>query len=239
MKAVAAQFSIGRVEGLHAQGLEAGLHGGVAGQQTRHRKARTVLGDQRFEQAHHAAALGQQRLAGGVVGLQCRLHGQVGRQLRGVQFRITARQIDRVGGRQRGIAQGRKIDQLGAQRAQGVAVGGVAERVGRIVGNGNATPGQQGRHARHRRRLEMAEGYGRKIHGRTQGVCGRIDAGVDVGKLVGLHQPQMPFRQRHRGITRQGTQPVQRRPQAVGQHLGVARAADAVGDHAVKRLGQS
>jgi hypothetical protein len=61
-----------------------------------------------FEQRHHAAALGPQRLACGHMGTQAGLHAGVGGDLRGVQLGVATGQPHGVAVGQRSIGQGEK-----------------------------------------------------------------------------------------------------------------------------------
>mgnify|MGYP000954253721 CR=1 FL=1 len=87
-------------------------------QQPDHLATPTLGVGERLEQIQEAAALGDDRLAGGMVRAQGGLHPGIGGELIEVQFRIAPRQVQRIRRGQRRVDERREEGQLGAQGTQ-------------------------------------------------------------------------------------------------------------------------
>lgn len=220
---------------LQGQGGQALLHHRAAGQQAQQLGGLAGSIGERLQQVEHAAALGEDRLAGLVVGADGGGHGRVAGQLRQVQLRVATGQVEAVHRRQLGVHQGREEHQLGTQALQQVEVARVEEGEGGVTGDADAhalEPGLQGFGCR------RGEGHGgrqRHFGAGGQGVGGGVQAGVQVGQLLGLHQPQVAAGQLHLGAARQGAVPADPVRQAVADQVAVALAADAVAEDAGER----
>ena len=246
VKAVAAQRRrVGRSRpGLHAQAGQLFLHGRATRQQAPHCVRGTVRRDQLFEQRHHAAAFGPDRLAVGGVPVQgapqIRARGQRG----GVQLGVAAGQPQRVAFGQRIARQRREEHHARAQRLQRGHVGRVDEGKSRIARHGYGAAGEQRRHG-----VGIAGGGRGKRHGparapvvqrqRAQRRGGQqVGGGVQprqrgiLAQFVRGHQAQVPLGQLHGGAARQVAEPALGRIDRTLQQRRVPGAGHAVCQHA-------
>ena len=161
-----------------------------------------LVGDS-VEQAHHAAAFGEQRLAGIDVGGERLPQRRLRREPLAVQFGITTRQPDRVALGQGVTGERRKEDELGAECAQAVQVGRVEEAEGCVARDGDAAAGELGLD---RGRLcvgdarEVESGRQRGGRGRRQQVGQAVEARVEFGDLGRGQQAQVALGQRAVGV---------------------------------------
>ena len=159
----------------------------------------------------------------------------VGGNRGGVQLRIAARQPHRIALRQRLTGDRREESRLGAQREQRLEVGRVDEAVGRVARDGDAPASQQG--------IDRGPRRGGEIHRRRQAGRAGLDEFVgqpveprlEIADLGRLQQAEVALGQRRFGVARQGTIPDHAGGQRLAQHLGVARAADVIGEHPRER----
>lgn len=235
MEGMPAQPPFRQLDLLQGQGGQALLQARPARQQAEQFAALAVGVFQAVEQVEHAAALGQQRLAGGMVGSDRLGHGAIALQAPQVQFGVAARQVQAVHGGQRLVLQRREERQFGAEFAQQVEIGLVEEGERGIASHADAHAFQA---ALQRRRSGHLEGHRLRQVGLgagPQGVGGGVQARIEIGQFLGLDQAQVAARQFEFGRARQAAEPAHAGRQAIAQDVAVALAADAVAEHSGKR----
>ncbi|MNC22910.1 hypothetical protein D3C75_709180 [compost metagenome] len=141
--AVPAQTLAVQLDLLHGQGHQPGLHLRFARQQAEQFAALAVEVGQPLEQIEHAAALGEDRFAGRMMGADRHAHRHVAGQLLQIQLRVAARQVQAVDLRQLVVVERREEYQLGPQRAQQLEVGRVDEGKGSVASHTDAHALQQ------------------------------------------------------------------------------------------------
>ena len=97
MEAVAAKLAVLKIHRLQSERLQARLHMGFPRQESNHRVLATLKIDQMLEEKHHAAAFGQQRLAGFHMCAKRAVHSMRCGQTFRVQLRIPSGQVDGIG----------------------------------------------------------------------------------------------------------------------------------------------
>ncbi len=141
---MAAQQAFRQLDFLQRQRGQARLQGRAAGKQAEHAASGALLVTQLVEQVEHAAAFGEQRLAGLMMGTNRRRHGLVGFQLGQVQLGVATWQVEAVHLGQGAVGERREVVQLGAQGLQQVEVGLVEEGECRVPRHADAHAGKQG-----------------------------------------------------------------------------------------------
>ena len=180
---------------------------------------------------------------------QAGLHAGVGDDLRGVQLGVATGQPHGIAVGQRSILHGREEHHACAHLFEQLNVGGVDEAERGIPPHGHRAAFEQGGHGRRVRGQGKIHRPALQVRGRhlaqwcgLQRIGGGIQALPAVGQLVRRHQAQVPFGQQGPcdpgsarigagGHPHQRAQPVAGCAQARPQHVGVARAAHAIGQH--------
>lgn len=137
VESVAAQDAFGQFDPLRAECGETFAHHRPTGQQAEHRVTPPVEISQTFKQRHHAAAFGEQRLAG--LDMRRELLRQIvtRRESFGMQFWIAAGQPDGIARRQGIASQRRKKEGFRAKRGEQFEVGRIDEAERRGAGDGD------------------------------------------------------------------------------------------------------
>ncbi len=235
MISVTVQRALGQLDGLQRQRRQTLLHDRFTGQQADQFGAHALDIGQGFEQIEHAAALGQNRLAGNMVSPDRSLHRAIGGQRNVVQLRVATGQVQAVGVGQLAIMDRREEAQLGAHVPQQVQARAIQKGKGLVARDGDAYAAQQ--------RLDLNRVGRGKGHGWRQGHftgagqrrSRHVQTHVQIIELTGLDQPQMAAGQFEADFPGQCAVPAQAFGQAVLQQLRVAYRADAIGQHAGER----
>ncbi len=191
---------------------------------------------QRAAERHEAAAFAVHRPAFGETAQPFAEPGG-GREPAGVQLGIAARQPADVAAEvRRLVGQRREGQELGARRAPGPCDVRIDEAEGGVLGNGDALAGRRQRGLL--RPVSAGQRAGEpedrvEIERPLDRIRGPVDPGFECRMLAGLHQPEVPLRQRHLRIAveRADHRQAERR-QRLAHHPLVPLARDPVQDHA-------